>query len=136
MTEPVFPAPGADHFVSMRNKKRGVAFSSSSEAAVVPATASSAPVKPRSILKGSTSSLVVEGVDLNASVGGTPRNVLRERLRLKDQTICKLDADLKELQEFTKDELEIMTSEKDDVVEQLKIALKNSDEEKRQILDR
>lgn len=119
---------GGSKFISTRSKKRGVAFKAMNELSDNAVPSHHAPVKPRGILKTSTSSLSHEPADLNASVGGTPRNVLRERLRLKDQTISKLDTELLELQEFTRDELDIILAEKDSQLEALKTSLEQSAE--------
>ncbi len=79
-----------DRFISTRHKEK-VRFNTTEQGQT------STTLKPRGILKNSTSSLESaepQNGDLNQSVGGTPRNILRERLRNKDLTITEL----KELQ--------------------------------------
>ena len=55
--------------------------------------------------------------NLNESSSGTPKVVLRQQINLKDETIRSLTTDLKELEEYTKLESEVVV---DEVREELK----------------
>ena len=132
---PMLPAvygPG-DRFVSVRSRKTRNVWFQLSEDVVQQAPAPSHEI--RGILKCSTSSLATsqrrDDNVLEDSVCGTPRRVLRQRLVEKDGTIAMMDSEFKELEEFTKLERQIGSSEKDEVIQELQKALERAEFEKK-----
>ena len=126
--------PG-DRFVSVRSRKtRNVGFQLS-EDVVQQATVPAPSHEIRGILKCSTSSRRDDNV-LEDSVGGTPRRVLRQRLVEKDGTIAMMDSEFKELEEFTKLERQIGSSEKEEVIQELQKALERAEFEKKSFEER
>ena len=132
---PMLPAvygPG-DRFVSVRSRKTRNVWFQLSEDVVQQAPAPSHEI--RGILKCSTSSRCDDNV-LEDSVGSTPRRVLRQRLVEKDGTIAMMDSEFKELEEFTKLERQIGSSDKDEVIQELQKALERAEFEKKSFEER
>lgn len=65
---------------------------------------------PRIQIRNRRASQLMVALDLDTS--GTPRTILKDRIKLKDDTIKKLSSEFKELEEFTRMESEVLEEEK------------------------